>query len=224
MTEIQYVKVQFTELSARLNDSPKIRGYFSEKYHNEVKMHNHAHGKTVYEYPKVQYKVIAGVPTIVGVGDFSEKLLDIVMRENEIIIGGEKQKIVAAEVKSGYVPFGVSKKVKEYKFVTPWVALNEKNIKKYIAADEIERGEMLEKILIGNMISMAKGLGIQIEDKIKVKANLRKVDTHIKDINMLGFYGTFKTNFEIPEYTGLGKSVSRGFGSVALVGRNIMQK
>lgn len=217
MTEIQYVKAQFTELSAKLNDSPKIRGYFAEKYHSETPMHNHVNGKFVYEYPKVQYKVIAGVPTIISVGDFSEKLLNIVMSENEIIMNGEKQKIVAADVKSGYVPFGISKEIREYKFVTPWVALNEENIKKYVAADEIEKAEMLEKILIGNMISMAKGLGIQIEDRIRVKANLIKVDTHIKDSSLLGFYGTFKTNFEIPEYAGLGKSVSRGFGSVALM-------
>lgn len=216
MAEIQYVKVQFPELSVRLNDSPKLRGYFAEKYYDETPMHNHTRSKFIYEYPKVQYKVIAGIPTIIGVGDFSERLLSIMMGENEIILDGEKQKIVVAEVKSGYVLFGISEDIKEYKFVTPWIALNEENIKKYTAADEIEKVELLERILIGNMISMSRGLGIQIEARIKVKANLRKVNTHIKDNNMLGFYGTFKTNFEIPEYVGLGKSVSRGFGSVAL--------
>ena len=29
---------------------------------------------------------------------------------------------------------------------------------------------------------------------------------------MLGFLGTFSVNFEIPDYWGIGKSVSRGFG------------
>ena len=31
---------------------------------------------------------------------------------------------------------------------------------------------------------------------------------------MLGFRGTFSVNFEIPYYWGIGKSVSRGFGTV----------
>ncbi len=35
---------------------------------------------------------------------------------------------------------------------------------------------------------------------------------------MLGFLGTFSVNFEIPDYWGIGKSVSRGFGTVKRVG------
>ena len=34
---------------------------------------------------------------------------------------------------------------------------------------------------------------------------------------MLGFFGTFSVNFEIPDYWGIGKSVSRGFGTVKKV-------
>ncbi|MGQ9534929.1 MAG: CRISPR-associated endonuclease Cas6 [bacterium] len=31
---------------------------------------------------------------------------------------------------------------------------------------------------------------------------------------MLAFLGTFSVNFEIPDYWGIGKSVSRGFGTI----------
>jgi len=31
---------------------------------------------------------------------------------------------------------------------------------------------------------------------------------------MLGFLGEFEVNFDIPDYLGIGKSVSRGFGTV----------
>ncbi len=34
---------------------------------------------------------------------------------------------------------------------------------------------------------------------------------------MLGFLGSFSENFEIPDYWGIGKSVSRGFGTVKRV-------
>ncbi|MDA8215778.1 MAG: CRISPR-associated endonuclease Cas6 [Nitrospiraceae bacterium] len=35
-----------------------------------------------------------------------------------------------------------------------------------------------------------------------------------KGTPMLGFLGTFSVNFEIPDYWGIGKSVSRGVGTV----------
>jgi len=31
---------------------------------------------------------------------------------------------------------------------------------------------------------------------------------------MLGFFGSFSANFDIPDYWGIGKLVSRGFGMV----------
>ena len=34
---------------------------------------------------------------------------------------------------------------------------------------------------------------------------------------MLGFLGAFSVNFEIPDYWGIGKSVSRGFGTVRTI-------
>mgnify|MGYP000253421783 CR=1 FL=1 len=40
----------------------------------------------------------------------------------------------------------------------------------------------------------------------------------LKGVPMLGFLGTFSVNFEIPDYWGIGKSVSRGFGTVKRVG------
>jgi hypothetical protein len=66
---------------------------------------------------------------------------------------------------------------------------------------------------------MTKGLGYTVPDPIKAKiANIREVSTSLKGTPMLGFLGTFSVNFEIPDYWGIGKSVSRGFGTVKRVG------
>lgn len=35
-----------------------------------------------------------------------------------------------------------------------------------------------------------------------------------------GFKGTFAVNFDLPDLIGLGKSVSRGFGTVRKIGAN----
>ncbi|MCC6545498.1 MAG: hypothetical protein IT392_13555 [Nitrospirae bacterium] len=39
----------------------------------------------------------------------------------------------------------------------------------------------------------------------------------LKGTPLLGFLGSFSVNFEIPDYWGIGKSVSRGFGTVKRV-------
>jgi len=44
--------------------------------------------------------------------------------------------------------------------------------------------------------------------------SLQEHKTLLKSTPMLGFLGTFSVNFEIPDYWGIGKSVSRGFGTV----------
>ncbi len=43
---------------------------------------------------------------------------------------------------------------------------------------------------------------------------MKEVSTSLKGTPMLGFLGTFSVNFAIPDYWGIGKSVSRGFGTV----------
>ena len=103
-----------------------------------------------------------------------------------------------------------------YRFLTPWLALNEENHRKYQRLRSWnEKKEMLSKILIGNIIAMSKGLGYTVPAPIEVElGRLREVPARLKGTPMIGFLGDFKVNFEIPDYLGLGKSVSRGFGTV----------
>ena len=62
---------------------------------------------------------------------------------------------------------------------------------------------------------MSKSLGFIVEQEIKLKSiNCREKKVFLKGNPMLGFLGTFAVNFEIPDYWGIGKSVSRGFGTV----------
>ena len=113
----------------------------------------------------------------------------------------------------------MTEKRNTYSFLTPWLALNEKNYEKYQKLGEwIKRKELLKKILIGNIISMSKSLGYTVPEPIKANINkLKEVQTSLKGTTMLGFLGTFSVNFEIPDYWGIGKSVSRGFGTVKRV-------
>ena len=64
-------------------------------------------------------------------------------------------------------------------------------------------------------MSLSKSLGYVVTEQIKIESlNLKETDCFLKGTPMLGFLGTFSVNFEIPDYWGIGKSVSRGFGTV----------
>ncbi|MBC7362911.1 MAG: CRISPR-associated endonuclease Cas6, partial [Candidatus Aminicenantes bacterium] len=72
----------------------------------------------------------------------------------------------------------------------------------------------------GNILSMSKSLGYTVTEPIRAEIkNFKEVSAKLKDVPMIGFLGTFSVNFEIPDYWGIGKSVSRGFGTVKKVGQ-----
>ena len=192
----------------------KLRGFFAKKYFFEELMHNHGEKGLIYRYPLVQYKVIDGIPTLLGLEEGANLILDIGICEEELNIEGTRFCLERAEIITESTFFGVTDKINEYIFKTPWLALNQDNITKYNAVDEIEKDDLLTKILIGNLLSMAKYLNCRVEDKIRVKLNVEPITVNFKGKLMAGFKGGFKSNFCLPDYAGIGKSVSRGYGSI----------
>ena len=64
-----------------------------------------------------------------------------------------------------------------------------------------------------------------IKEKLNIMQQslyLAQIFTHrfLKGTTMIDFLGTFSVNFEIPDYWGIGKSVSRGLGTVKRVERS----
>jgi CRISPR/Cas system endoribonuclease Cas6 (RAMP superfamily) len=98
-----------------------------------------------------------------------------------------------------------------------WIALNSENYLKYKSIDGIvERITFLEKILIANLLSFAKGMNIEIKEQIECKI-IKMDEPHmikVKDIKMMTFDLDFKTNLSLPDYMGIGKHASIGFGTV----------
>ncbi len=45
----------------------QLRGFFATKFTEYELLHQHADaGKLIYRYPKIQYKIIGGTPTVMG--------------------------------------------------------------------------------------------------------------------------------------------------------------
>lgn len=94
---------------------------------------------------------------------------------------------------------------------------NQKNHKKYITSDELEKRHLLERILIGNCLSFFKSINHYVEEQIQLKGTFKEKSTKFKGNKMLAFEGIFTANLMLPDYIGLGKSVARGFGTIKRV-------
>ena len=107
--------------------------------------------------------------------------------------------------------------------VKNWLPLNKENYATYQQLDNmIERIGLLEKILVGNLMSLFKGIGIHIDTDIKVSITDIKSQHTIryKDIKLSAFDIEFKSNAQLPDYIGIGKSVSQGYGVVEAIDKD----
>lgn len=210
------VRLEGNKVESR--DVPKIRGYLAGRFPEYVELHNHlGEGKFKYGYPVIQYKSIGGVPNIIAINEASKILIDIFYDVKEIVM---KDKVMSI-LEKGYVlktmDFGPSDQLIEYEFLSPWMALNQENYKTYLNSTEDEKVKILKKVLVGNILSMAKGLNCWVNKPIEAMIKLSPVEVNYKNKKMIGFKGRFLTNFVIPDYLGVGKSVARGFGTVVRV-------
>ena len=193
----------------------QLRGFFATQFNEFMYLHQHNHDKFLYQYPLVQYKMINKKPYVVGIQEGGELLKYIFDQFTEITLGNTVYSIVEKEIKIKTVSFGLSNELITYSFLTPWYGLNRFNYKKFYQLPSWEnRHAFLEHTLIGNILSMSKSLKYQVLKKIECQLFTHMIKTEAKNYQIIGFLGHFTTNFIIPEYLGLGKSVSRGFGTI----------
>jgi len=138
------------------------------------------------------------------------------MEVNELKIGNRKTIIDEKAIALDVVKIGLSERAVDYRFLSPWMGLNQNNHVHYRTLPWNEKRPFLEKILRGNLKSLSKGFGYFIPnfEDLTLQANLTSVVRNFKNNRMLCFEGTFTTNFLIPDYLGLGKQTARGFGTV----------
>ncbi|MGC9366071.1 MAG: CRISPR-associated endonuclease Cas6 [bacterium] len=196
--------------------SDQLRGFFASEFKEYPLSHQHIDNKLIYSYPLIQYKIINKVPMIIGINEGIEVLKKIFSEYDYLNIGVKKYKIYQKEIILKKQDFKLTDILFNYTFQSPWLALNKQNYEKYLKLGTWEkRKELLEKILIGNILSISKSLGYTVSDKIKANIGYFKEEhVTLKGTPMLAFSGKFSINFEIPDYWGIGKSVSRGFGTI----------
>ena len=195
-----------------MRDLEKLRGFLADKYKENMIFHNHLAGGYDYSYPKLQYKLIKNTLSVMGIEEDTIGIIKSIFEEVEylnindnLVFDIEKElEIIDDEIKYS------DNKMYRYKFVTPYLPLNEKNFDLYL------KGQYsLEKAITNNILEVLKGLGIWLEkeQKILVESDLEIQTRKLKDINMIAFVGEFSANIKFLDYFSLGKRKSIGYGS-----------
>ncbi len=167
-------------------------------------------------YPDIQFKFIEDRPMIVGYGKGLQILAEVFQKVNYFELNHRRVDVPEKSIQIVETMIEESEKVYNYSFLTPWMALNQNNYFVYQYLNMVEREIKLNRILWGNLRALAHAFGYWIPDpdKVKVTGRFRRKTGHFKGKTMLTFSGEFSTNFQIPDYFGLGKQVARGYGTV----------
>lgn len=215
--QIQQTIIKFPDIHLHTRDAHKLRGYFGNLFKEKSPLlHNHFEsGKNRYAYPLVQYKVIENIPQLVGLNEGAKLLIELFLKIKEIKIEDQIFPIYSKNISNSLLEIGLNDQLIEYRFETLWMALNQNNFSKYISLiNNQEKESFLTKILIGNILSFFKYMNFSVAERIYVKLKFNEKETAFKNNRMIAFTGSFTTNVLLPDLIGLGKAVSRGFGTI----------
>ncbi len=246
-TLVPITTITFPEIALRTRDAHKLRGYFGAlfKEHSPL-LHNHLESeagadgavdvKFRYAYPLVQYKVLDHIPTLVGLGEGATLLTQLFLQIRELTIDrsdkdglfplGETFPVLSKHIRHEQTPIGIADDLIEYRFETLWMALNQINYRDYRNYSEAEQQAQLKRVLTSQLLALFRefGLWLQPHERIMVRLSVEERTTQFKNQTMVAFAGGFLSNVILPDGIGLGKAVSRGFGSLQRVKERMSER
>lgn len=187
---------------------------------DNILFHNHTDKNYRYSYPLIQYKRINQCAAILCIEEGVEAIGHFFSHYNNCIRIGDKN----VNLEIDYLhPAIFTLQITDHKALyrlKRWIPLNHENLQIYQTLErEEQKIHLLQKILIGNILSCLKGLDIYIEEKITCKIHEITSIYPIpnKNINLLAFDIVFSTNISLPQYIGLGKNASINCGILTSV-------
>jgi hypothetical protein len=198
---------------------PAFRGAMIEKVgRDNMLFHNHKSDTDLYyNYPLIQYKSVYHKPALFCIGQGVEAIQAFFLQKTwQLTVNGEKMDLQVAEMElKNYTP-AIIEKPMQYR-LQRWLALNAENVKNYQSLNTLtERSAFLERLITGNILSFAKGIGWTVEKPIVV--NMTEIERayteKYKGVVFKAFDVAFNCNVKLPQYIGLGKSASHGYGIV----------
>ena len=200
----------------------ELRSFFYKKLAEYTTLHKDSPTIFIHRYPVVQCKQIKSMLMVIGISQGADLLQEISGGENMFRIGENTCTISGRDQEIRNEAFSISDKIHTYEFLTPWLALNQQNAKKfYDLKGKLQRDAFMQKILTGNLNTLAKSIDYDLPAPLTCESRVRFKRERIHQENVMVFLGTFGTNLRIPDYLGIGQSVSHGFGTIRCTGSSI---
>jgi len=183
----------------------------------DILFHNHlTNGNGYrYSYPLIQYKRINKQAAILCLANGTEAIGKFFLDSNlTLTLNGETELFEVDNIRPHRQLIQIWDSKFQYR-IRRWLPFNKHNYEQYNKLEGIvEQTAFLEKILTNNILSFAKGLDIYFEKQVECTI------THLTDMRTSRYKGTlmsvfdaeFITNVSIPDFAGLGKGVSIGYG------------
>lgn len=216
MRKIRFLDISF-ENEIKPYELKSLRGAIVAMAGNEhVLFHNHKGDDLIYSYPLIQYKVIFKRPHIICINDGVDEIHHFFENKQEgIFLGNRAYELKIGNINLNQFTMQVWDKAFHYCLFN-WLPLNQKNYDLYHSFDDQQKRKPPPKTLTGNILSMGKGIGWEIDKPIITQI------TDIEDVKMIKVKGVkreaftikFKSNVFLPNHIGLGKNASLGFGIV----------
>ena len=196
-----------------------LRGYFGNKFRDRSIFHHHLDDiGLIYLYPRIQYKIIEGIPLIVGLSERKKILEEISPDIKELKLNSSYYNVDSIIVKTIEYKPTMTRRPIQYSLITPWIALNQKNNIIYNNLRNFkEKKDFINRILVGNILSFCKGFGIVCNRRLYAHTHIDAEEVLFKGVQMNAFKGKIRMNFDFPDFIGIGKASSFGFGSIQKV-------
>jgi hypothetical protein len=221
MKELRVLTITFEEPIDR-EEISAFRGALIEKVGIEHEwFHNHNNDSSGsnyhYRYPMIQYKRHRGRPMLVFLDECIEEAQKLFSQADWTLnMRNKPYELKIDELRVHQFKVGVWEASFDYT-LRDWLPITSKDYKAFSEMKYLsDRVEYLERKLANHVIGFAKGIDCQWEGRIEVRIlNIfRDTLVQMKGTRVRAFSLDFETNFFLPNYIGLGKSASRGFGVV----------
>ena len=214
-SHIQYIS------TALITDKPvrktpyQVKGSIMKNYPKSeiVPMLNGSYRKK-YLYPRVQVKILNEKIYFLGIAEGVSAVRSLINNFKSLDFGNITFKIKDIIIDENGL-FEQTNHINKYKFITPWVALNRTNIKKFSKTSTSQKRKFLCELLTRNLVFLTSEFKIDVDEKILTDIELEdKSLSSFNDNRDVGFEGSFLTNFLLPDFIGLGNGITRGYGSI----------
>ncbi|MFB0515298.1 MAG: CRISPR-associated endonuclease Cas6 [Candidatus Neomarinimicrobiota bacterium] len=170
-------------------------------------------------YPRVQVKVLRNQLCIFGLGEGYDVVHAFKQQLKSFQIEDQTYHVMEVDAPESTLQLDHQPdNFLRYKFITPWVALNQRSLAMYQALLPKERAAFLNRLLVQNLLFIARELGFNISYTVSARVKLQSLTPRIvEDQGSGSFKGYFTCNMTLPDYLGLGNGITKGLGTIVQI-------